>query len=84
MRVQFEATENSFPEIAVLLATHNPTSVIKEQIESLRAKSAELGTKVNSRVNELFYKDSPAYTTPDSSFEFDSNMEQELTQDLGV
>ena len=35
MRVQFEATENSFPEIAVLLATHNPTSVIKEQIESI-------------------------------------------------
>ena len=35
MRVQFEAAENSFPEIAVLLATHNPTSVIKEQIESI-------------------------------------------------
>jgi hypothetical protein len=33
--VQFEASENSFPEIAVLLATHNPTSVIKEQIESI-------------------------------------------------
>ena len=35
MGVQFEASENSFPEIAVLLATHNPTSVIKEQIESI-------------------------------------------------
>lgn len=35
MRVQFEAAKNDFPEIAVLLATHNPTNVIKEQIESI-------------------------------------------------
>lgn len=69
--IKYQAIKSEFDEI-------------KEQIESLRVKSAELGTKVNSRVNELFYKDSPAYTTPDLSFEFDSNMEQELTQDLGV
>ncbi len=35
MGVQSEVAENNFPEIAVLLATHNPTSVIKEQIESI-------------------------------------------------
>ena len=57
---------------------------IKEQIEVLTAKRAEIGAKVISRSNELVSKDSPAYTTPDSSFEFDSNMEQDLTQDLGV
>jgi rhamnosyltransferase len=33
--VESEVAENSLPEIAVLLATHNPTSVIKEQIESI-------------------------------------------------
>ena len=53
-------------------------------IRNKYGRLAELGTKVNCRAYELFYKDSPAYTTPDSSFEFDSNMEQELTQDLGV
>jgi glycosyltransferase involved in cell wall biosynthesis len=33
--VESKVAENSFPEIAVLLATHNPTSVIKEQIDSI-------------------------------------------------
>jgi rhamnosyltransferase len=33
--VESEVAENSFPEIAVLFATHKPTSVIKEQIDSI-------------------------------------------------
>ena len=57
---------------------------IKEQIEALSLKSVEVATKVNSRVHELVSKDSPAYTTPDSSFEFDPELESELSQDLGV
>ena len=57
---------------------------IKEQIEALRARSVEIATKVSSRAHELVAKDSPAYTIPDSSFDFDSNMESELTQELGV
>jgi len=57
---------------------------IKEQIEALKVRGAEIGTKVSNRAHELVYKDSPAYTTPDSSFDFDSDMERELTQDLGV
>jgi rhamnosyltransferase len=33
--VESEVAGNCFPEIAVLLATHKPTSVIKEQIDSI-------------------------------------------------
>ena len=57
---------------------------ITEQIDGLRERSVDIATKANRRAHELVSKDSPAYTTPDSSFDFDSNMEQELSQDLGV
>lgn len=66
------------------LAIKSELDDIKEQIEALSVKSAEVATKVDSRVYELVSKDSPAYTTPDSSFEFDSELESELAQDLGV
>lgn len=57
---------------------------IKEQIEALSVKSVGVATKFSSRVHELVSKDSPAYTTPDSSFEFDPELESKLAQDLGV
>lgn len=38
MGVELKVAEHNFPEIAVLLATHNPTNVIKEQIDSIYAQ----------------------------------------------
>lgn len=57
---------------------------VKEQIEALRVKSAEIATRMNSRAHELVSKDSPTHTTPDSNFDFDSELEKKLTQEIGA
>lgn len=57
---------------------------LNSQIQFLREKSVEIATRMNSRVHDLVSSDSPTHTTPNSSFDFDPELEKELSQNLGV
>ena len=50
----------------------------------LNNKISEVSIKMQSRDSYLVSKDSPNYTTPDSSFEFDHDLEAQLTREFCV
>ena len=50
----------------------------------LNNKISEVSIKMQSRDSYLVSKDSPNYTTPDSSFEFDHDLEAQLARELCV
>jgi len=57
---------------------------LSSQITLLNKKVSEVSIKMKSRVSYLVSKDSASYTTPDSSFEFDYDLEEQLTRELCV